>query len=143
MTTQLLAGNPKQAVQNPTWPFIELLLAGVVMQVIYVTYIIAFPLISNTQAGGPAADLEILMRDYRWFAPIYAAGIVILYYLFWRMMQTVARIAPHVRYTNPLAKSTTKPEPLHYMSAHTIHRLKLFILIFGFLFNLFNLVAIF
>ncbi len=135
MTTQSIAGTPKQAVQNPTWPFIELLLAGVVMQVIYVTYIIAFPLISNTQAGGPAADLEILMRDYRWFAPIYAAGIVILYYLFWRMMQTVARIAPHVRYTNPLAKSTTKPEPLHYMSAHTIHRLKLFILIFGFLFS--------
>ena len=73
-------------------PFVKLLLIGLLTQIIYVTYIVAFPLISNTQAGGPAADLEILMRDYRWFAPIYTLGIFLLYYLFWQAMQTVFTI---------------------------------------------------
>jgi alpha-1,6-mannosyltransferase len=63
------------------------------MQMIYVVYIVAFPLISNTQAGGPAADLEILMRDNRWFAPIYTVGILLLYYLFWQAMQLVQNIS--------------------------------------------------
>lgn len=69
----------------------QLVLIGLATQLIYVTYIVAFPLISNTQAGGPAADLEILMRDYRWFAPFYTAGIFLLYYLFWRAMQLATR----------------------------------------------------
>lgn len=59
------------------------------MQVVYVIYIVAFPLISNTQAGGPAADLEILMRGDRWFAPFYTLGVFLLYYLFWRAMKIV------------------------------------------------------
>ncbi len=62
------------------------------MQIIYVVYIVAFPLISNTQAGGPAADLEILMRDYRWFAPFYVVGILLLYYLFWETMKVVSKV---------------------------------------------------
>jgi hypothetical protein len=63
------------------------------MQIIYVVYIVAFPLISNTQAGGPAADLEILMRGSRWFAPIYTIGILLLYYLFWQAMQLVQNVS--------------------------------------------------
>ena len=55
--------------QNLPLPLLKLIVFGLITQIIYVTYIVAFPLISNTQAGGPAADLEILMRDYRWFAP--------------------------------------------------------------------------
>jgi len=61
------------------------------IQTIYVVYLVAFPLISNTQAGGPAADLEILMRGFRWFAPIYTIDILLLYYLFWQAMQLVAQ----------------------------------------------------
>jgi len=67
----------------------KLIFIGLGMQVVYLIYSIAFPLISNTQKGGPAADLEILMRDYRWFAPFYLAGIFLLYYLFWKAMQLV------------------------------------------------------
>ena len=52
-------------------------------------FVAAFPLVSNTRAGGPAADLEILMRDYRWFGPVYVAGLVLLYYLFWRAIKIV------------------------------------------------------
>ena len=78
---------------------VRLILIGLAMQIIYVVYIVAFPLISNTQAGGPAADLEILMRDNRWFAPIYVMGILLLYYLFWQAMQwaqNLSRLASHV-----------------------------------------------
>ena len=60
---------------------------GLAMQAIYLLYMVAFPLVSNTQKGGPAADLEILMRDQRWFAPIYVAGILLLYYLFWKALR--------------------------------------------------------
>lgn len=70
----------------------RLVLVGLVTQLVYVTYIVAFPLISNTRAGGPAADLEILMRDFRWFAPVYTAGILLLYYLFWRSINIVSEI---------------------------------------------------
>ena len=72
---------------------VQLILIGLAMQMIYVVYIVAFPLISNTQAGGPAADLEILMRDDRWFAPIYVVGILLLYYLFWQAMQLVQNLS--------------------------------------------------
>lgn len=72
-----------------THPLVKLILIGLATQLIYVVYIVAFPLISNTRAGGPAADLEILMRDFRWFAPLYAAGIGLLYYLFWQAMRLV------------------------------------------------------
>ena len=71
---------------------LKLLFIGLVTQLIYVIYIVAFPLISNTLAGGPAADLEILMREYRWFAPVYGLGILLLYYLFWQAMQLIFAI---------------------------------------------------
>jgi hypothetical protein len=51
----------------------QLTFIGLARQAIYILYVVAFPLISNTQKGGPAADLEILMRDHRWFAPIHYA----------------------------------------------------------------------
>jgi alpha-1,6-mannosyltransferase len=101
-----------------TPPFIRLTLIGIITQIIYVIYIVAFPLISNTQAGGPAADLEILMRDYRWFAPIYALGIFLLYYLFWQAIRIVA------------TAGTQEPGDTFQVS-----RLKLLILTFGLLFG--------
>lgn len=72
---------------------VRLIFIGLAMQTIYVVYIVAFPLISNAQEGGPAADLEILMRDSRWFAPIYTIGILLLYYLFWQAMQLVQNLS--------------------------------------------------
>ncbi|MFB0534070.1 MAG: hypothetical protein ACETWR_03700, partial [Anaerolineae bacterium] len=65
--------------------------------IIYVVYVAAFPLITNTQPGGPAADLEILMRGHRWLAPIYIMGVLLLYYLFWQAMQLVQNVS---RFTN-------------------------------------------
>ncbi len=72
---------------------IRLILIGLAMQMIYMVYTVAFPLVSNTQAGGPAADLEILMRGHRWFAPIYTLGILLLYYLFWQAMRLVQNLS--------------------------------------------------
>jgi len=72
---------------------VRLIFIGLAMQIIYVVYIVAFPLISNTQAGGPAADLEILMRGHRWFALIYTIGLLLLYYLFWQAMQLVQNVS--------------------------------------------------
>jgi hypothetical protein len=77
---------------------VQLIFIGLAMQMIYTVYIVAFPLIFNTQAGGPAADLEILMRGHRWFAPIYTIGILLLYYLFWQaiqLVQNVSRLTVH------------------------------------------------
>jgi hypothetical protein len=74
----------------------KLVLIGLATQFIYLVYVIAFPLISNTQKGGPAADLEILMREYRWFAPFYTAGIFFLYFLFWQALQIVSRISSNI-----------------------------------------------
>ena len=100
---------------------VRLILIGLAMQIIYVVYIMAFPFISNTQAGGPAADLEILMRDNRWFAPIYVMGILLLYYLFWQAMQWVQN----------LSRLTVRASRITF---HT-SRFKIIVLAFGLLFG--------
>ncbi len=82
--------------QEVALPLVKLIFIGIATEIIYLIYIVAFPVISNTQKGGPAADLEILMRNYRWFAPIYLLGIFLLYYLFWQALQIVSRITYHV-----------------------------------------------
>jgi hypothetical protein len=107
---------------------VQLIFIGLSTQLIYIIYIIAFPLISNTQKGGPAADLEILMRDYRWFAPIYTIGIFLLYFLFWRAMQIVSS----VKYQVP---SVTNETSSTIASRLTPDTLKLLILAFGLLFG--------
>ncbi len=102
-------------------PLVKLILIGLVMQIIYVAYIVAFPLISNTQAGGPAADLEILMRGFRWFAPVYTAGIFLLYYLFWQAMR--------------LVWSLDKPQATPHPPLSALLTYKFLILSFGLLFG--------
>jgi hypothetical protein len=93
---------------------------GLAMQAIYLLYMVAFPLVSNTQKGGPAADLEILMRDQRWFAPIYVAGILLLYYLFWKAL----------RWAQDLPGAA-------FQSSDAFHRYsKLLVLAFGLMFGL-------
>jgi hypothetical protein len=69
------------------------------MQTIYVIYIVAFPLISNTKLGVPV-DLEMLIRDHRWFAPAYIVGILLLYYLFWQAMQGVQNLSRFTLHTS-------------------------------------------
>lgn len=111
------------------------MLIGLVTQIIYLIYIVAFPLISNTRAGGPAADLEILMRNFRWFAPVYTAGIFLLYYLFWQAMRLVStdpgQASDTTRHASPFAPGADSlpSRPLNYS-------LKLPVLAFGLLFAL-------
>ena len=143
-----------QAILSPAQPqslisrtelisrLMRLVIIGVCTQLIYVAYIVAFPLISNTQAGGPAADLEILMRGYRWFAPIYTAGIVLLYILFWQTMKLVSGIrVTGTEGQGESGKLQVKSVDLfehrtaHPVSPFTYNRLKLFILGFGLLFG--------
>lgn len=87
---------PQVTTDNSLLPLVKLIFIGLTTQIIYVVYIVAYPLISNTQAGGPAADLEILMRDRRWFAPIYTLGILLLYYLFWQAIRIVSGVTADV-----------------------------------------------
>lgn len=83
---------PAEKTAPPAGLVYRLTLLGLVAQAIYLVFVVAFPLISNTQAGGPAADLEILMRDFRWFAPLYVLGVVALYVIFWQAMRLVSRV---------------------------------------------------
>ncbi|MEW5956080.1 MAG: hypothetical protein AB1801_00025 [Chloroflexota bacterium] len=113
-------------------PLVKLVLIGLVTQLIYVVYIIAFPLISNTRAGGPAADLEILMRDFRWFAPLYTLGILLLYYLFWQAMRLVWSLDPP---SAPLSASRSSLLASPSSLSASRSTCKLLILAFGLLFG--------
>jgi len=134
--TQATAKNASLPGSNILLPLLKLVFIGLATQIIYVIYIVAFPLISNTQKGGPAADLEILMRDYRWFAPIYTIGILLLYYLFWQAMRVVSRVK--------CAASSAGQTPItHYASRFTLYAsqfspisiLKILVLTFGLIFG--------
>ena len=72
---------------SQTTLLLKFFIFGHIFQLAYSIYISAFTLISNTQAGGPAPDLGILMGDQRWFAPVDTAGLLLFYFLFWRMMK--------------------------------------------------------
>lgn len=137
--TQALTTRPKasSAVVADRRFILQLILIGLISQVIYMAYVLAFPLISNTRLGGPAADLEILMRDFRWFAPIYTAGVFVLYISFYQAVQLVlslgSRGAPAARIgfgepDSPLPPSSISPD--------SEQRLKLLILGFGAIFGL-------
>ncbi|MEM7342720.1 MAG: hypothetical protein AAF485_00625, partial [Chloroflexota bacterium] len=117
------ASSSTSQTKSSSFPMIvKLIFIGLITQLIYTIYIVAFPIISNTQAGGPAADLEILMRDFRWFAPIYTLGIVLLYYLFWLALKYVSTVDEASK--APKSKDSLSP-----------HMLKLIILGFGLLFG--------
>ncbi len=120
-------------------PFLRLTLIGLFTQIIYGTYIVAFPLIANTQAGGPAADLEILMREYRWFAPIYVLGLFLLYYLFWQALKIVAGITSQLSdrtyQEQTPGNNSLVPPNTQLTSPFNPTTFKLFILAFGLLFG--------
>ncbi|GAB4408196.1 MAG: hypothetical protein Fur0044_01400 [Anaerolineae bacterium] len=115
---------------------VRLLAIGLATQLIYVIYIVAFPLVSNTHKGGPAADLEILMRGYRWFAPVYTAGIFLLYFLFWQALRTVSVISNQMSVvSNQRPDQGHSPSSTPHASRLTPHTLKLLILGFGLIFG--------
>ncbi|NJN93126.1 MAG: DUF2029 domain-containing protein [Anaerolineales bacterium] len=114
----------------------RLLAIGLATQLIYVIYIIAFPLVSNTYKGGPAADLEMLMRGYRWFAPIYTAGIFLLYFLFWQALRTVSVISRQLSVASSQRSDGEQASRITHHASHlTPHTLKLLILGFGLIFG--------
>ena len=89
---ELASSRSCRGIEEPIQGSFQLILIGLALQTIYVLYIVAFPLISNTKLGFPV-DLEILIRDNRWFAPVYFVGVLLLYYLFWQAMQLVQNIS--------------------------------------------------
>lgn len=114
----------------------RLLVIGLATQFIYVIYIIAFPLVSNTYKGGPASDLEMLMRSYSWFAPIYTAGIFLLYFLFWQALQTVSVISRQLSVVSNERSDGEQTSGITYHALRlTPHTLKLLILGFGLIFG--------
>ncbi|MBN1220557.1 MAG: hypothetical protein JXM69_16665 [Anaerolineae bacterium] len=109
---------------------VKLVFIGLATQIIYLIYIIAFPLIANTQKGGPAADLEILMRDYRWFAPFYTAGIFLLYFLFWQAVKIVSEVGDQ-----EAEGGSQKPGGLLSGLRFTFNDPRLLVLVFGLVFG--------
>ena len=120
-------------------PLLKLVFIGLATELIYVIYIVAFPLISNTQKGGPAADLEILMRGDRWFAPLYVVGLLLLYYLFWQAVKIVSSVKCQVSgeeesSSNKEYKVRETFSPLSSLLS-PLSSVKLMILAFGLLFG--------
>ena len=95
----------------------ELVYIGILTEIIYVGYVIALPLIQNTQGAKRIYDLEKLTQDNQWMAGVYFAGMVALFFLFWWAIQAVKE-ASHVSDT-PSRKRA----------------LKLVILVFGLIFG--------
>ncbi len=71
----------------------DLLLIAALLTAIYTGFALLFPLIPLTRLGGPAADLESLLRGRRWGAPLYAAGLIALAVLFWQAMWVIHRLS--------------------------------------------------
>ncbi|MFN8459857.1 MAG: PT domain-containing protein [Anaerolineae bacterium] len=115
--------------------WLKLTLIAGATQLIYTIYIIAFPLISNTHKGGPAADLEILMRDYRWFAPVYTIGIFLLYFLFWQALKTVSSVKSPSQRDAKRARKAQVSDTNATRNTQALTRFKLFILSFGLIFG--------
>ena len=66
---------------------LQLIVVGLAMEAIYVLYVVAYPLASNTQGADRIYDLEKLTRGNRWFAVVYFVGMLLLFYLFWRAIR--------------------------------------------------------
>src|SRR6266498_457679 len=64
------------------------------MVVIYVVYVIFFPLIPTINRPGPALDIEMILRHGKqWFAPFYVLGLGGLFYAYWRELKIVHELS--------------------------------------------------
>src|SRR5919109_2647795 len=63
---------------------------GALMAVIYVIFLIVFPLIPTIYQGDHVLEIEQILRHGRkWFAPLYILGLFTLFYAFWRILKIV------------------------------------------------------
>jgi hypothetical protein len=63
---------------------------GAFMAVIYVLFVIVFPLIPTIYRADHVLEIEQMLRDGRkWFAPFYILSLLLLFYAFWRILKIV------------------------------------------------------
>ena len=74
----------------------QLVILGLVTELIYVAFSLGFPLVSNTQDATKIFDVEILTRQRPWLAVIYFGGLCLLFLLFWMVLRLAQRIATDV-----------------------------------------------
>lgn len=69
---------------------IQLIGWGALMVLIYVVYLIVFPLIPTIYHSDHILEIEQMLRHgYKWFAPVYVLGLGALFYAFWRVLNIV------------------------------------------------------
>jgi hypothetical protein len=67
---------------------------GALMVLIYVVFLIFFPLVPTIDRHERVLDIEILLRDGReWFGPLYVLGLFMLFFAFWRVLRAVHRLS--------------------------------------------------
>lgn len=72
-------------------PLLLLTSLGLVSEAIYLVYTFLYPLTVHGRAGRPF-DLEQLSRTRHWAAILYAAGLAVLFLVFWAALRIVQRV---------------------------------------------------
>ncbi len=68
----------------------KLLRWGAIMAVIYLIYLVVFPLVPAISQSDHVLDIEMMLKDgMKWFAWLYVLGLGILFYAFWRVLKIV------------------------------------------------------
>src|SRR5690349_1452549 len=64
---------------------------GAIMAVIYLIYLIVFPLIPDIYNSKTTLDIEMILKrnSERWFIWVYIIGLGILFYGYWRMLSII------------------------------------------------------
>lgn len=93
-STALDAPSGGLLARSPEWTakLVEFASIGVLSEVIYLAFVMAFPLAPNTEGAHVVYDLEKLARDSRWLAVLYFGGLVALFVMFWRVIQVAREI---------------------------------------------------
>ena len=72
----------------------QLLLWGALMAAIYLVYLYFFPLFPLIESSKSVLDIEMILKHgQKWFAPLYALGLGVLFYAYWRMLKIVHAIS--------------------------------------------------
>lgn len=68
----------------------QLLYWGAITAAIYIAYLVFFPLLPAIDQSKTVLDIEIILKNGRqWIALAYVVGLGVLFYAYWRMLQTV------------------------------------------------------
>ncbi|MBK7449866.1 MAG: DUF2029 domain-containing protein [Anaerolineales bacterium] len=86
----------------------ELILWGSISAGIYLAFVLVFPLIPYIYHEGKMLDLEMILRNgTRELVWVYILGLGVLFYAFWRIMQTLQRFSKeYAEKSNELRKLT-------------------------------------